>query len=67
MDELGAAARHTRADLIVNLRAQARAETLETLARTALTQACETRGAVVTEAALDRFHPGFPNPTHRLA
>ncbi|HYO87330.1 MAG TPA: GTP-binding protein [Candidatus Limnocylindrales bacterium] len=53
--------------LIVNLRAQAPAETLERLARAALEKACAAQGASVTDSALDAFHPGFPNPTHRLA
>jgi Ni2+-binding GTPase involved in maturation of urease and hydrogenase len=53
--------------LIVNLRAQAPAEALETLAQSALKKTCESRGATVTNLALDRFHPGFPTPTHRMA
>lgn len=53
--------------LIVNLRAQAPAETLERLARAALTQACAACSATLIDLALDRFHPGFPRPTHRMA
>jgi Ni2+-binding GTPase involved in maturation of urease and hydrogenase len=53
--------------LIINLRAQAPAGQLETLAGLALAETIKARGAVVTDSALDRFHPGFPTPTHHMA
>jgi len=52
-----------RAGLLVNARVEMEAQELRRLFAEALS-AC---GAAVTESQVDFFHPGQPNPTHRMA
>jgi Ni2+-binding GTPase involved in maturation of urease and hydrogenase len=52
--------------LVINLRAQAKADTLSALAEAVLNEAISGRGATLVAAHADHFHPGIPRPTHRL-
>ena len=54
------------AEITVNLRAEAEPERLEAAVRQALTQQRE-EGAAMTVTHLERFRPGRPVPTHRMA
>lgn len=54
-------------ELTLNLRAEAEPERLETLVREAFAQAAGRRGASIVVEHLERFRPGRPVPTHRLA
>ncbi len=54
-------------ELTINLRAEADPERLETVVRTAMTLAAGRFGARIEADHLERFRPGRPVPTHRLA
>lgn len=54
--------------LLINLRAEAAPELLEAIVRKSLSAVMEGQGTIqATVEHLDRFRPGKPAPTHRLA
>lgn len=55
-----------RVTLLVNARVEANAGTLRDVVAQAVQQAAATTGAALDESAIAFFHPGFPNPTHRI-
>jgi Ni2+-binding GTPase involved in maturation of urease and hydrogenase len=56
-----------RGELTLNLRAETEPERLEAAVRRALEMESRVRGVAMTIDHLERFRPGRPVPTHRLA
>lgn len=54
-------------ELTLNLRAESEPERLEQVVRQAVAKVGERQGAVVAIEHLERFRPGRPVPTHRMA
>jgi hypothetical protein len=54
-------------DLTLNARVQMPAEELRSLAEAALEEAAQASGVVYRETDVSFFHPGYPNPTHKIA
>jgi Ni2+-binding GTPase involved in maturation of urease and hydrogenase len=54
-------------EITLNLRAEAAPERLESAVRRALEDESHTSGAALTVRHLERFRPGRPTPTHRMA
>ncbi|HOU15249.1 MAG TPA: GTP-binding protein [Anaerolineae bacterium] len=57
----------TQVTLLINARVEMGAETLRNVVAQAVQQAVATSGAAFDESAIAFFHPGFPNPTHRIS
>lgn len=55
------------AEVTINLRAETDPERLEAAVRTAVRETSEEHGVKVAVTHLERFRPGRPVPTHRLA
>ena len=56
----------TRVTLLVNARVEAGADALRAWVAQAVERATAATGAELDESAIAFFHPGFPNPTHRI-
>lgn len=56
-----------RVTLLVNVRVEAGAEALREWIASAIRRTIVATGAVLDESEVAFFHPGFPNPTHRIA
>jgi G3E family GTPase len=56
-----------RAEITVNLRAEADPEALEVAVRRAVAEESQASGAAITVTHLERFRPSRPVPTHRFA
>ncbi len=56
----------TQVTLLINARVETEAGTLRDVVAQAVQQAAATTGAAFDESAIAFFHPGFPNPTHRI-
>lgn len=56
----------TQVTLLINARVEMGAETLRDVVAQAIRQAATAAGAALNESAVAFFHPGFPNPTHRI-
>jgi hypothetical protein len=54
-------------EITLNLRAEAAPERLESAVRRALEDESHTNGAALIVRHLERFRPGRPTPTHRMA
>jgi Ni2+-binding GTPase involved in maturation of urease and hydrogenase len=55
------------AEITLNLRAEAPPERLESAVRRAVDDVSDTRGTALMVRHLERFRPGRPTPTHRMA
>jgi hypothetical protein len=54
-------------EVTINLRAETEPERLESAVRTAVAEMASASGITVTITQLERFRPGRPVPTHRMA
>jgi hypothetical protein len=53
-------------NVLINARVQTEAQTLSELVSAAIHEVAEREGIQITEQDVSAFHPGFPQPTHRM-